>query len=66
MACDQSFKLLFDNDPLQYCRNSLVISVSRAALKGSEGREFDITDVKDKATIACEFDEENLSFEHLR
>ena len=28
VACDQRFKRLFDNDPLQYCRNSLVISES--------------------------------------
>ena len=28
VACDQSFKRLFDNDPMQYCRNSLVISES--------------------------------------
>ena len=28
VACDQSFKRLSDNDPLQYCRNSLVISES--------------------------------------
>ena len=28
VARDQSFKRLFDNDPLQYCRNSLVISES--------------------------------------
>ena len=25
VACDQGFKRLFDNDPLQCCRNSLVI-----------------------------------------
>ena len=28
VAGDESFKRLFDNDPLQYCRNSLVISES--------------------------------------
>ena len=28
VACDQNFKRLFDNDPLQYCRSSLVISES--------------------------------------
>ena len=28
LACDQNFKRLFDNYPLQYCRSSLVISES--------------------------------------
>ena len=28
VACDQNFKRLFDNYPLQYCRSSLVISES--------------------------------------
>ena len=43
VACDQRFKRLFEDDPLQNCRNCLgILESSRGpALKGSEGREFD-------------------------
>ena len=42
-ACNQSFKHLFDNDPLQYCRNSLVISESSRGPYAARG--FDTSDV---------------------
>ena len=43
VACDQSFKRLFDNDLLQYCRNSLVISESYCRLRCKALRAASLT-----------------------